>query len=300
MAVPAARTAWSVIGLPVKRLVGLKLVQGIDFSHGAGKLLLQLFPIALLIGVWWIYAALQDIPRIYPTPWVVMQDFWDIMRGEAPYGGSSYSHIWATLYRLFIAFGLSVLIGSVIGLVIGRSKLAFNLFDNIGWIFMSVPLIVWAFIFVVALGITDRVPILAVMALLVPKVALLVGEGAKAIPNDIMEMAKSFKVTTWQKVRDVFLPHLLPYLLASSRIAFSLGVKVIILAEVVGLSRGTGFMINYWRDKVFLGPIIAWGMVLILIALLMEYGLFRVLERNIAKWRLTGSEAATSAEVRAE
>lgn len=270
-------------------------IRGVDFTRGTGKVLLQLLPILLIISVWWLVAAVMDTPRLYPTPLMVAEGFVSIVAGKAEQFvsmaagetvlGSSYSHIAATLYRLAIAFGLSFVIGASIGLLVGRNKLLFNLFDNVGWIFFSVPAILWAFILVVALGITDIVPIGVLMALLIPKVTFIMAEGAKATPADILEMAKSFKATTRQKVRDVFLPHLVPYLVASARVSFSIGVKIIIVAEVVGLTTGIGFMIKYWFDKVFVAPIIAWGIVLISAALLIEYAFFDRLERRVAKWR---------------
>ena len=121
-------------------------------------------------------------------------------------------------------------------------------------------------------------------------VALIIAEGAKATPSDIMEMANSFSTTNWQKVTDIFLPHLIPYLIASARVAFGIGVKVVIVAEVVGLTTGIGFMVKYWYDQVFLAPLIAWGIVLVCLALLFEYAFFDILERKLTKWRTTGEQ----------
>ncbi len=276
------RRWWLVPGLTVKGR------RDIDFTRGKSKLLLQLLPILLFIAVWWIFAAIMDLPRIYPTPLLVAEKFAGIITGGSTLSSSSYVHIVATFYRFFIAFVLSFVTGATIGLLIGRNNVLFNLFDNVGWIFFSVPAILWAFILVVALGITDLVPIGVLMALLIPKVAILIAEGAKATPADIMEMANSYKATTWQKIKDVFIPHLIPYLLASARISFSIGVKVVIVAEIVGLSTGIGFMIKYWNDKVFVAPIIAWGITLVCLAVIAEYTIFDRLERRVAKWRTFG------------
>ena len=273
---------WFVRGFSAKER------QGIDFTRGKSKLLLQLLPIVLFIAAWWIVALIMDLPRIYPTPLLAAEKFIGILAGESLLGNSSYVHITATFFRFFVAFILSFVTGVTIGLLIGRNKVLFNLFDNVGWIFFSTPAILWAFILVVAIGISDLVPIGVLMALLVPKVAILVAEGAKATPADIMEMANSFKANTWQKVKDVFLPHLVPYLLASARISFSIGVKVVIVAEVVGLSTGIGFMIKYWNDKVFVAQIIAWGVTLVILAIIAEYAIFGQLERKVAKWRTVG------------
>jgi len=273
------RRWWLIPGLTVKGL------RDIDFTRGKSKVLLQLLPILLFIAVWWIVAIVMDIPRLYPTPLMVAERFASIIAGKSELGSSSYLHIAATFYRFFVAFVISFVSGAIIGLLIGRNKVLFDLFDNVGWIFFSVPAVVWAFILVVAIGISDVVPILVLMALLVPKVAILVAEGTKATPADILEMADSYKATTWQKVKDVFIPHLVPYLVASARVSFSIGVKIIIVAEVIGLTTGIGFMVKYWFDKCFVAPIVAWGMVLIFLAIIAEYALFGKLEQRVTRWR---------------
>jgi len=40
-----------------------------------------------------------------------------------------------------------------------------------------------------------------------------------------------------------------------------LSVKVMLVAEVVGLSSGMGFMVKYWYDSLFVAPIVAWGLI---------------------------------------
>src|SRR5690606_34854946 len=160
------------------------------------------------------------------------------------------------------------MIGTLLGIVAGRSKLAFDFFDNIVWIFLAVPSVVWVFIFVVALGISEFVPIAAVSALLIPNVMVNVAEGAKSVPTELVSMAYSYKSVRWQRLVDVYLPFLVPYIVSSARVAFASGVKLIVIAEVVGQSSGIGYELKYWFDKLFLAPIVAWGFVLIAVGLI--------------------------------
>src|SRR5690606_30268514 len=135
--------------------------------------------------------------------------------------GSSYEHAWATLLRLVIAFAISFILGTVLGIMAGRRKVVFELLSNPAWTFMAVPSVVWAFIFAIAAGVGNVVPVLALMALLVPTVLVNVAEGAKALPYDILEMATSYRIMQGDRVRHIYLPFLAPYLASSARIAFS-------------------------------------------------------------------------------
>lgn len=250
----------------------------------AKKTLVRVGSILLFLILWWVISILFNRARIFPSPLLVGEKLVSLALGQCELGSSSYVHLGTTLFRLFIAFSLAFCIGSIIGILMGRIRRAYDFFDNLAWIFICIPAIVWAFILVVAFGTTNFTAIGVVMVLIAPKLALNVSEGAKAIPPDLMEMADSFRATLFQKVKDIYVPYLLPYFFGGARIGFSIGLKVIIVAELVGLNSGVGYMIDYWWDKFFLAPIIAWALFLVFTGLLIEYGIFEVLERRSRKW----------------
>jgi NitT/TauT family transport system permease protein len=249
-----------------------------------GQALLVALPVIAIVVVWWAVTATLDRARVFPPPDLVGAELMRIFEDEGILG-STYGHIGATVFRLVAAFGVSMVIGSAVGIVAGRIPIVFDFLDNIVWVFMAVPSIVWVFIFAVAIGISEVVPIAAVSALLTPMILVTVAEGTKSVPGETMEMARSYKATRAQMVLDVFLPHLVPYLVSSARMAFALAVKLIVIAEVVGLSSGIGYEVKYWYDRLFMAPIVAWGLVMVAIGLVVDYGVFAPLERWASRWK---------------
>lgn len=245
---------------------------------------ISLAPILVAIGLWWVLTAILDRPRVYPGPPVVAEALLGILSGEGELG-STYVHITATLLRLAVAFVISLVVGTVIGIVAGRIKLAFSLIENVLWVFLAVPSIVWVFLFAVAFGISNVVPVAAMTALLTPMVIVNVAEGAKSVPRDLVEMARSYKVGTVQRTVDLFLPYLVPYITASARTTFALGIKLVVVTEVVGLATGVGYEVKYWYTRLFMGPIVAWGIVMIVIGLLVDRFLFGPIERRVSRWK---------------
>ncbi len=243
-----------------------------------------ILPVVAAIGVWWAVTAALDRERIFPTPPVVWDYLLVIFSGEGVLG-STWVHIGATLYRLAAAFLLSLAVGTVLGVIAGRNRLVFDFVDNLIWVFMAVPSIVWVFIFAVALGISEAVPIVAVSALLTPMVLVHVAEGAKSVPAEIDTMARSYKAGRLQRLQDIYLPFLVPYIVSSARVSFALGIKLIVIAEVVGLSSGIGYELKYWFDTLQMGPIAAWGLVMIGIGLVIDYTVFGPLERRASAWK---------------
>jgi NitT/TauT family transport system permease protein len=234
--------------------------------------------------MWWAVALVFDRPRIVPAPPEVVSELLEIVAGQGPFG-SSYTHLGATLFRLSVALGVSVVLGTALGILAGRVKVVFDLLDNLVWIFLSVPSVVWVFIFAVVFGVGNLVPIAALVAILAPMMLANVAEGAKSVPRDLYEMSRAFRADLSLRVGWLYIPYLLPYILGGARNAFALGMKMVLIAEVIGIPRGVGFLVLYWRDQVFMAPIVAWGVIFICMGLLFDYAVFGQLERRVAKWR---------------
>ena len=260
-------------------------------SRALRRLLIGLAPIVAVIGLWWLLTLALDRPRVYPSPPVVVEDLLQILSGEGEVG-STYVHIAATMLRLAAAFAISMVVGTTLGIVAGRVPIVFSLVENVVWVFLAVPSIVWVFLFAVALGISNLVPVLAIAALLTPMVLVNVAEGAKSVPADLVEMARAYHVPTGQRTRDLFLPYLVPYITSSARTAFALGLKLVLVAEVVGLATGVGYEVKYWYTRLFMGPIIAWAVIMIVIGLVVDYLVFGTLERRVGRWRGRTGDAA--------
>ncbi len=250
----------------------------------AVRVVVGILPVLAVVAIWWVVSGTLDRARVYPPLDVIWDDILTILGGEGE-TGSTYQHILATTYRLVAAFVLSFVVGTTVGILAGRNKIVFSLVENLVWVFMAVPSIVWVFLFAVAMGITDIVPIAAVSALLTPMIIVGVAEGAKSIPKDVLEMAASYKATTAQRVKDIYLPFLVPYLASSARTAFALGVKLIVVAEVIGLEYGIGFELKYWYGRLFMSPIVAWGIIMIVIGIAVDYGVFGPIERRVSRWK---------------
>ena len=97
-------------------------------------------------------------------------------------------------------------------------------------------------------------------------------------------MADSYRAGRVQRIRDVYLPYLVPPILAAARIGFSMSWKVILLSEVFGFSGGLGFQIRINYGIYDLVSLLAWLSIFV-IALLAIEQLIRITERRVVKWQ---------------
>jgi ABC-type nitrate/sulfonate/bicarbonate transport system permease component len=250
-------------------------------------------PIVGLIGVWWIWAALLDNSRIYPTPPDVFTEVVKIVTGDGPFG-STYTEAWATLSRVLVAFSLAYVIGTVTGVVAGRKKAVFDFSTSLVWIAFAVPSVVWVFIFLIVFGISDVVPVLALVVLLSAPVFIGTAEGVKAVSQDLIVMSDSYRVKPLNRFTGLYLPSILPYLLANARVSFALGMKIVIVAEVIGLPNGIGLLVRYWSDRLYMAPVVAWAIVMIAFGLIVDRFVFGYFERRAKRWSSDQANAAAT------
>jgi len=201
-----------------------------------------------------------------------------------PEFGTYHGNILDTFRRLLIGFAISVVVGGVVGTAMGLRDDVEAFFRS--WIVLglSVPAIAVAFALIIAIGISELVPILTVVIVGVPFVILNMWEGTQEMDPEIDEMADFFGATRWQRVRHVVLPQLLQYLFPSMYWGLVVSWKVLFIAEVFGAGSGVGYMVNYWFQQQRVDLLLGWVVVPVVLIILAQEGL-RAAEHRLMAWR---------------
>lgn len=251
---------------------------------GTVRLLRSTTAVIAAIAVWWLVAGVWlDNARLYPTPLGVWEALLDIASGETPLG-STWTHLGATLERAVLAFVIAYVLGTVLGVIAGRKPAFFDFMTPAVWIAFSVPSVVWVFLFLIVFGISNLVPVMALVVLLSAPVFLGAAEGTKAANKDLIAMADAYHVRGWRRLVSVYLPSIVPFLLANARVSFALAIRIVIIAEVVGLQDGVGLLVRYWADRLYMAPVVAWGLVLAMVGLFVDRFIIGYFERRTRRW----------------
>ena len=190
-----------------------------------------------------------------------------------------------TLYRVVVAFILAMLIGSAIGIAMGRSSRIDRIFD--GWLilFLNLPALVIIFLCYVWLGFTEVAAITAVAVNKIPNVAVTVREGARSLSRDLDEMAHMYRFGWWKTLRHVTLPQLAPFFLAAARTGLSLVWKIVLVVELFGRSNGVGFQLNTYFQLFDVAMILAYALAFCIVIQLIEFGILQPLAARVNRWR---------------
>jgi NitT/TauT family transport system permease protein len=196
-----------------------------------------------------------------------------------------YVQFGITVMRLTIGFFIALFVGTIIGLAMGISKKVDAFFHD--WVMgvLAMPALVYALFLGLALGFTNRGPILAVVIAGAPFVIINIREGVRNTPRELIDMAKSFEVPQNKITRHVLLPSLMPFFFAAIRYAYAVGWKGLVITEVFASDRGMGWTIKFWYDAHRAHGVIGYAIFFIIFALALEKLVFDPLADRAFKWR---------------
>jgi NitT/TauT family transport system permease protein len=242
--------------------------------------MIRLVSFALFLATWWI-GSLFAGARLLPDPATVFE----AILAEAR-SGALFLHLGATLARVFLAFTLAMALGSALGLLMGRSRLADRLGDTWLLILLNLPALVVIVLAYIWAGLTEVAAITAVAVNKLPNAAVTVREGARALDSGLDEMARVFGMPRWKSFRHVVLPQLAPYLAAASRSGLSLVWKIVLVVELLGRPNGVGFEIGIAFQLFDVTRILAYALSFTAVVLIIETFMVQPFERHAARWRL--------------
>ena len=240
---------------------------------------LELASLPLLLLIWQIAAWIAQ-SRFLPGPGTVAAEI-----VELAFGGPLLGDFGQTLLRATAGFVLAMVIGTAIGIVLGRTTWADRLFGPWVVVGLNIPAIVVGIICYIALGLSDTALVLAVVINKVPLVATMMREGVRALSADHDELAATFRMPRGRYLRLVLVPQLMPYVLAAARAGLALVWKMVLVFEVLGSDGGVGFRVGLYFQLFDMTGILAYTCCFVALIMALEYGLLRPIEGRVLAWR---------------
>ena len=239
----------------------------------------RIYSLAALIAVWALAAALAQ-SRLLPGPLTVgAATLADIRSGELPF------QMGCTLGRVISSFAIAMVLGTIAGYAMGRSKTVDRYADSWLIVLLNMPALVTIIFAYIWIGLNETAAILAVTINKLPNVIVVTREGARALDPELDEMAKAFQFTWFSRMRHVVIPQLAPYLAASSRSGLSIVWKIVLIVELIGRPNGVGFVLGSAFSLFDMAKILSYAISFIVVMLLIESLLVQPLERRAIRWR---------------
>ncbi|HEX5231358.1 MAG TPA: ABC transporter permease subunit [Bradyrhizobium sp.] len=239
----------------------------------------RILSLAALIALWAVAAALVQ-SRLLPGPLAVgAVTLAEIRSGELPF------QLGCTLARVIGSFSIAMLLGTVAGYAMGRSKAIDRYADPWLIVLINMPALVTIIFAYVWIGLNETAAIVAVAINKLPNVTVVMREGTRALDPELEEMAKAFQFTGLSRIRHVVVPQLAPYLAASSRSGLSIVWKIVLVVELLGRPNGVGFVLGSAFSLFDMARILSYAICFIVVMLVIESFLVQPIERRTNRWR---------------
>ncbi len=218
-------------------------------------------------------------PLFLPAPSDVVRSLWGLIED-----GSLWQNLSASLFRLGVGWVLGTLAGIAAGFVIGLSSLARAAGIPVISAIYPVPKIALLPLFILWLGIgeTSKVTVVALGVFFPTAIATF--SAIDNVPRGYIRMAQSFDVPPFDILRKVVLPAALPGILSAFRITASVGLLLLVAAEMIGAQFGIGAFVLTQGQLMQTDALLAGVCVISCLGLLIGAAL-SWLEKRLLVWR---------------
>ena len=250
------------------------------------KISKQIIFYSALIGIWALLAKLHLWPPyLFPAPWSVAESLW---AGFADH--SFWIAIGVTMKRMLVGYGISVVLGILIGLGIASNKF---LEDTLGGLLVSLqslPSICWIPLAVLWFGLTEKAILFVVLMGSLLSVTIAMEDGRKQMPKIYGMAGRNLGARGFRLFWSVLLPASLPFVVSGLKQGFAFGWRSLIQAEMIFLSLGLGQQLMMGRDLNDMNLVLAVMILIIVLGFIIDGLVFRTMERKLQqRWGLIAS-----------
>ena len=242
---------------------------------------------AAMLGIWFAITGSglwppMVQPAFLPSPVTVANTFMKL--ANSGYQGHTLAHHFLiSLMRFGIAFGICVLIGVPVGLLMGMHTGVRAVLDPPIETTRPIPKLALLPLFIIWFGIGELSKTIVIIAALFPLISISAMQAVRAVSIRKIQAAQSLGASRRTIFWRVLLPASLPGIFTGLRVSVGIGVTMLVGAEMVATSDGIAWMALTAAD--FVQTDIVLVGVLIMAALGYSLDLmFRALERRVVHW----------------
>jgi NitT/TauT family transport system permease protein len=203
------------------------------------RVTLALAGIVAVFGVWTVAASnMKDGGALLPTPaatWSALGGLWT--------SGVFRSDLLASTHRIAVGYGLSVLIGTVFGVLIGTFTSVEAFFEaQIGFL-RYIPASALTPVFLLWLGIGESPKVWLIVVGTMFFNILMIADVARSVPRELINAAYTLGAGRTTVLRRVVFRHSMPGIVDAARVNLAAAWLMLVVAELLAADKGLAFQI---------------------------------------------------------
>lgn len=198
----------------------------------------------LILTLWQLSSDLGWLSsRILPAPSAVAQAAWAL--GAS---GALWTHLQISALRALWGLLLGGGLGLALGLLNGSSRVAETLLDTTLQMIRNIPVLAMIPLIILWFGIEETAKLsLLALGVFFP-MYINTFHGIRSVDPALIEMGRSYGLSSWALYRDVVLPGALPSILVGLRFSLGLVWVILIVTETISAQSGIGYMTMNARE----------------------------------------------------
>lgn len=236
--------------------------------------------VIVVLAIWQVLSEAHVIdPLVASSPSEIAKAAWKLITD-----GTLWPAVLSSARLFAIGFGVSLIIGLALGVVLGWYRRVEAVIDPWISILYATPRIALIPLFLVWTGIGLTTQVLIVITVAVFPIVINVAAGVSAIDRDHLLVARSFLATDADVLRTVALPGAMPLVISGIRQGISQALIGVVVAEYFVGNTGVGGLIFNAGQTLDTADAFVGAIVFALAALVLT-GLLRRVERRLEDWR---------------
>jgi ABC-type nitrate/sulfonate/bicarbonate transport system permease component len=239
---------------------------------------LGLLGLAAAVGVWQLLSAALG-STLVPGFGSVASDAWNLLSGSV-----LSQDVIPSVLRTFAGFAISAVLGITIGLITGYYRAAREWTAGVFDFLRSLPTPLLIPVALTLFGLGGRMVIAVIVTAAVWPVLINTANATKALDPTLVDTARILGLRGRALILRVVLPAVSPQIFAGLRVAISVSLAVMVVAEILGGSSGIGYFISNAQQSFAITDSYGGVLILCLLGWALDT-LFLLIERRLLRWQ---------------
>ena len=192
-------------------------------------------------------------------------------------------HAWRTFWVTMVGFGISIVVGTLLGFVIGSSRMAYAATYPLMTAFNALPKAAFIPVLVVWLGIGIGPAVLTAFLISFFPITVNIATGLATLEPELEDVLRVLGARRWDVLVKVGLPRSMPYFYASLKVAITLAFVGTTVSEMTAANEGIGYLLMSAGSSMQMGIAFA-GLVVVGAMAMAMYELFAAIEKRTTAW----------------
>jgi ABC-type nitrate/sulfonate/bicarbonate transport system permease component len=206
-------------------------------------------PVPLFVIMIWEYAGRNRllagglVPPFSKAMATLANWIFGVGSGVPIYSGTWIIHVGASASRVLIGFAIGSILAIVLGVLVGWSPIIAQMFDPTINLIRPISVAAWITMAITLFGLGTLPAIFLISYATFFPVYMNTVHGVKYAENRLTHAALMLGASKWQLLWHVIIPGALPSILTGMRVALAVSWTTVIIAEVLAVKSGLGYVL---------------------------------------------------------